>query len=66
MADISMCSNRACPSAENCYRFRAIANPHWQTYADFHPSFQGRCDWFVHIDRYGQVGLTPFVKEEEK
>lgn len=63
MADISMCSDKTCSSAETCYRFRAIPNPYRQAYANFQTGFQGRCDWYVPID-VNSIRLTPFVKEE--
>ena len=32
MADISMCSDKKCPSRKKCYRFTAKANPYRQAY----------------------------------
>ena len=35
MADITMCQNRECRFADNCYRFCAEPNEKWQSYADY-------------------------------
>jgi len=35
MPDISMCSNRKCPSSKYCYRFTATPSEFRQSYADF-------------------------------
>lgn len=64
MSDISQCSNKTCPSAKECYRFRAKPNPFWQAYADFNPTFQGRCDWFIRIAPGTEDSLAPFVEGE--
>lgn len=50
MADIAMCGNGKCPNKEYCYRFRAIPNDLWQSYADFKPDNKGDCDGFWVID----------------
>lgn len=36
MPDIAMCGNEDCPSAKECYRFRAKPSD-WQSYMDFQP-----------------------------
>ena len=35
MPDISMCSNKDCPSRSVCYRAVAKPSPHRQSYMDF-------------------------------
>lgn len=35
MPDISMCRNKECPERMFCYRYRAIPNERWQSYAEF-------------------------------
>lgn len=35
MPDISMCSDKDCPSAECCYRFMATPSPFLQAYGKF-------------------------------
>lgn len=32
MSDIQKCEGTDCPWKENCYRFTAVSNPHWQAY----------------------------------
>lgn len=36
MPDITMCTGRniegVCPIREQCYRYTAVPNPHWQSY----------------------------------
>jgi len=49
MPDISMCNGMmgVCPLREDCYRFTAIPNPGWQTYADFEYDFTtSTCDFY--------------------
>lgn len=56
MPDITMCRNRNCPLADNC--FRSLAEPsECQSYARFEPDFSKEeqrfyCDhfWFLEID----------------
>tara|TARA_R110000744_G_scaffold344063_1_gene449306 strand:+ start:194 stop:385 length:192 start_codon:yes stop_codon:yes gene_type:complete len=62
MADISMCSNSTCPSRKECYRFRAIANPHRQSQASFKPDEgKKKCDYFMSILKKDK--LTEFKEE---
>lgn len=35
MPDITMCKSKDCPERENCYRYKAIPTPYWQSYSDF-------------------------------
>lgn len=46
MADITMCLNKECPLRFNCYRFNARANEFRQSYADFKPDENGKCESF--------------------
>jgi hypothetical protein len=50
MPDISMCKNVNCPLKENCVRFLADPNPHWQAYGDFQPNEEGRCDYYYPVN----------------
>ena len=48
MPDITMCRNQFCQIKEKCYRWTAIANPHWQSYAWFkEPAGDERCLNFI-------------------
>ena len=48
--DISMCGNSACPSSNECYRFRAKPSQHWQSYCGFAPEKDDtKCDHFIDI-----------------
>jgi hypothetical protein len=44
MADITMCSNIKCDLSGSCYRFLAIANEYYQSYADFKQDENGDCE----------------------
>ena len=35
MPDISMCQNEDCPVRYGCYRYTALPDEHWQSYAQF-------------------------------
>ena len=35
MPDLAMCTDRACPKAQECYRFKAVANVYRQSYQKF-------------------------------
>jgi len=37
MPDITMCTNKKCPSNDSCYRSTAEPNEHRQAFADFKP-----------------------------
>lgn len=50
MADIAMCHGHGCQAKADCYRFRAIANEHWQSYSNFKPDESGKCDYFWEIE----------------
>ena len=48
MSDISLCLNTSCPLREVCYRFKAVPSE-YQSYADFKPDDNGKCDYFIKI-----------------
>jgi hypothetical protein len=50
MADIAMCHGGQCPSKNECYRHRAVANEYWQTYSNFQPDDSGKCEYFWAIE----------------
>lgn len=35
MPDISMCRNMKCEKRYECYRYMAMPNPYWQSFASF-------------------------------
>lgn len=37
MPDITMCCNYGCPLKEKCYRYRAVPDPYWQSFAMYKP-----------------------------
>jgi len=49
VADISMCQDKQCPSGDDCYRFTADPNPHWQSYFMISPrSANARsCEFYI-------------------
>ena len=51
MADISMCEGNGCPLKEECYRFTAPKNEHWQAVFVFVPYNEElkECDMFYPI-----------------
>jgi len=57
MPDIAMCTNKTCPSKNQCYRFKAVAKPIWQDYAMFEPNGSGRCEHYMALteDRKEQI-----------
>lgn len=38
MPDITMCCNYDCPFKSKCYRYRAVPDPDWQSFAYFKPT----------------------------
>lgn len=51
--DISMCTNRYCPSKENCLRFSGTPSEFWQTYSDFEvPQGEDKCGYFWDMVKY--------------
>lgn len=59
-----MCKGTDCPSANDCYRFRAIPNEYRQSYFVNPPLEDGKCDYFWSIDGYTR--LQSIVIEEPK
>lgn len=51
MADISKCQGNDCTLKETCYRFTAIANPRWQSYAGFKQKEDGTCDDYWQVKK---------------
>ena len=57
MPDITMCCNCNCPLREKCYRFRAVPDVCWQSFAMFMPKTSAKrmamvvkCDHFWEVD----------------
>ena len=59
MPDITMCCNYDCPLKTKCYRYRAIPDPYWQSFAFFQPENKPfgdygdkvlECDHFWEVD----------------
>jgi hypothetical protein len=63
MPDLAMCNGTGCPSANECYRFRAIPNEFRQSYFTMPPIKGDKCDYFWSIDGYAR--LKP-INEEPK
>jgi len=50
MVDISKCNGNNCTLKNKCYRFKAKANPLWQSYAEFSQDpVTKECDYFLEI-----------------
>lgn len=54
MPDITMCTNKLCFLNKKCYRYRAIPDPRYQSYANFIPIMDEAsgvfdCDYFDKI-----------------
>lgn len=51
MPDISKCWGKDCTKRANCYRYRAISNPEWQSfYRDSPINIETQeCDEYLHI-----------------
>jgi hypothetical protein len=47
MPDISKCTDKDCPSKEECYRWNSPPYEHGQAYGDFkHSESTGKCSYF--------------------
>ena len=46
MPDISKCRNKKCKFKEDCYRFTAKPNEHWQAYGEFNCKDKTSIDTF--------------------
>lgn len=42
MPDITMCTGTKCPVRERCFRYKAVPDAEWQSFADF--SFTAKKD----------------------
>jgi hypothetical protein len=53
MADITMCSGLRCPLKDTCYRFKAKANPEWQSYFERPPYDKktGKCELYWKVEK---------------
>ena len=49
MPDITMCCNFNCPLKAKCYRYRAVPDDYWQSFALYKPK-DNECDYFWQID----------------
>lgn len=68
MPDITMCWNKTCPLRDKCYRYRAIPDKYWQSFAEFRPNTINigtetitECDHFWNIEKTG----CPILPTEE-
>jgi hypothetical protein len=51
MSDISKCNGTDCPLRENCWRFRAPADKHYQAYvATFFSDILQNCPYYWDMD----------------
>jgi hypothetical protein len=60
MPDISMCKNEKCKFKDECYRFTAKPNEHWQAYGDFN------CKDKTSIDTFFWKNSIPSVNPKNK
>lgn len=54
MPDIAMCNGKNCAARQSCYRFRAVSDGDYQTYANFDRSPIAKpadCAYFWPIDQ---------------
>jgi len=49
--DLTLCDNDQCPRSLGCYRFCAVPDPRWQSWAHFEPQ-NGECPAFL-VNRPG-------------
>lgn len=64
MPDIMMCENGSCPSAETCYRHRAIPCDLIQSWGiGLAPDDSGRCDSYWPTDGRGRLRPFPVPKK---
>jgi hypothetical protein len=61
MADISMCQYSKCPKSNECYRFLAPVNQHYQSYA----RFQNICSEDDNYQWFWQADKSLIKKEDE-
>lgn len=48
MPDMTMCVNSTCPLRRMCYRYRAVPDKYWQSFAEFKPDGDS-CEYFWHV-----------------
>lgn len=64
MADISMCTDKDCPSRVHCYRYRARVNQYRQSY--MRPERAGeKCDYYWSTNGWSDSNLTPMTDIEK-
>lgn len=51
MPDISMCKNHMCALRQDCYRYTATPNEHWQAYCSFEPESPTHCRYQMTIEQ---------------
>jgi len=53
MPDITMCKGKGCPKKENCWRYRAIPTPNWQSYFVNSPWSEEKqeCEHFLDLEK---------------
>lgn len=44
-----MCVNENCPLKEICRRYMGTPNEHYQSYADFQPDENGKCEFYLAV-----------------
>lgn len=57
MPDMTMCCNYKCPLKAKCYRYRAVPDGCWQSFAFFKPK-DGVCEYFWRVDELAQKTLS--------
>ena len=62
MPDICMCNGKGCPKKEECYRYRAVPTPHFQSRFVTAPWKDGGCNYWEPVG----IGDTVRAVEEEK
>lgn len=50
MPDITLCCNYDCPLKSKCYRYRAVPDAYWQSFAMFGTKKDKPCEYFWQID----------------
>jgi len=63
MPYIFMCKNRKCPRRKDCYRYRAVPDPHWQARFEFEHS---RCSHFLPLQPNDKVRPMSEIEPKRK
>ncbi len=63
MPDISMCDNIECSKRSTCYRYRAVPDKYWQSYASFGQDKTG-CSYYWDVK--DAIGPIKSIAEIEK